>query len=147
VSNLIGEGKTELVWQLLRRILYSALWAVTPMLLLFALFPHQCLRIYTNNIPLINSSIDVIYVMCIASFFQIPAFIMFNSVSGTGAVKMTVLIETVNLFLYSIFVWLVIIKMRPTPAVAWMGEILYQVTMMIFCLIYLMSGKWKNNKL
>ena len=75
------------------------------------------------------------------------AFIMFNAVSGTGAVKMTVLIESVTLFLYTVFVWLVIIRMRPSPAVAWVGEIQYQVVVLILCSLYLMSGKWKDKKL
>ena len=72
---------------------------------------------------------------------------MFNAVSGTGSIKTTVVIEFINLFLYVLFVWLIIIKQRPTPAVAWSSEILYQLTIAASCLIFLLSGKWKNKKL
>ena len=85
--------------------------------------------------------------MCAASFLQIGAFVLFNSMSGTGAVKMTVLIESVTLFVYCIFVWMVIIRMRPTPAVAWGAEILYQGIMIVLCLIYMLRGNWKNKAL
>ena len=98
-------------------------------------------------IALIADSVNVVYVMCAASFFQIAAFVLFNAVSGTGAVKMTVLIESVTLFLYTVFVWLVIIRLRPSPAIAWVGEIQYQIVVLILCSLYLMSGKWKNKKL
>ena len=146
VSNIIGEGYINQVWRLLNKIILSALVIVTPMLIIFAIFPTLCLRIYTDNHQLISDSVNVLHVMCISSFFQIIAFILFNAVSGTGAVRMTVLIEFIVLFLYTIYVWLVIIQQRPTPAIAWCGEILYQVVMVIFCYTYLVFGNWKNKK-
>ena len=147
VSNLIGEGKTHQVWHLIRKILFLAYTSVTPMLIIFSFFPELCLGIYTDNTSLISASVSVIYVMCAASFLQIGAFVLFNSMSGTGAVKMTVLIESVTLFVYCIFVWMVIIRMRPTPAVAWGAEILYQGIMIVLCLIYMLRGNWKNKAL
>ena len=53
----------------------------------------------------------------------------------------------VNLFLYVVFVWLVILKLRPTPAVAWSSEILYQSTTILLSLLYLTFGKWRQKKL
>ena len=147
VSNLIGENKTDQVFRLLRKVLLMAFAAVTPMLLLFVFFPELCLRIYTDNTALVAASVDVVYVMCCATFLQIAAFVLFNAVSGTGAVKTTVLIESVTLFLYSVFVWLVILRMRPSPAVAWMGEILYQGVIIVLCSFFLAFGNWKHKKL
>ena len=69
--------------------------------------------------------------MCIGSFIQIGAFILFNAVSGTGAVKVTVFVECISLFVYAVFVWFVIVMQRPTPAVAWTAEIVYQVVVAI----------------
>ena len=146
-SNLIGADKTSQVWRLFRKIYLSCAVIVLPMLIIFSLFPEAMLRIYTDNTALIRDSINVVYVMNIASFIQIPAFILFNTVSGTGAVKTTVFIEFVNLAIYVVFVWLIIIKMRSTPAVAWSVEIIYQLTACIFCLLYMLSGKWKDKKL
>ena len=93
------------------------------------------------------ASVDVIYVMCIGCFIQIGAFIMFNAVSGTGAVKITVLVECISLFIYANFVWFVIAMQRPTPAVAWVAEIVYQVVVAILCLSYLCFGNWRNKKI
>ena len=147
VSNIIGEGKCDQVGRLICKVMVLSHIITVPMLAFMALFPELCLQIYTDNTSLIADTVNVVYVMCIASGFQISAFIMFNSVSGTGAVKMTVLIESITLFLYAVFVWLVIIRMRPTPAVAWGGEIQYQVVVLILCFWYLLSGKWKDKKL
>ena len=147
VSNLIGEGKTPQVGRLLRKLLTAGFICVTPVLAVYVLFPELCLRIYTDNHELIAASVNVTYIMCIASFIQIAAFILFNAVSGTGAIKMTVVIETVNLVLYFLFVWLVIIRQRPTPAVAWSAEIMYQGVTALLCILFLLYGKWQNKKL
>jgi hypothetical protein len=64
-----------------------------------------------------------------------------------GAIKTTVFIEFVNLFIYTIFVWLVVIRQKPTPAIAWTAEILYQAITLLFCLAYLLWGNWRSKKL
>lgn len=147
VSNLIGEGKTEQVWRLLNKVLLTAFIVVTPLLVFFSVFPELTLRVYTDNIELIQSSINVMYVMSISTFMQIAAFILFNTVSGTGAVKMTAFIETVTLLIYIVFVFIIIVKNHPSPAMAWTVEIIYQGFSAIFCLLYLLSGKWRNRQL
>ena len=96
---------------------------------------------------LIASSVNAVYVMCLASSLQIAAFVLFNAMSGTGAIKTTVAIEFVNLFLYVVFVWLVILKLRPSPAVAWSSELVYQTTTILLSLLYLTFGKWRQKKL
>jgi hypothetical protein len=58
-----------------------------------------------------------------------------------------VFIEFVNLAVYLLFVWLVVIRMRPSPAVTWNSEVVYQTVTALFCLFYLLSGKWKKLKL
>jgi hypothetical protein len=60
---------------------------------------------------------------------------------------MTVAIETLNLVLYAIFVWFVIIKSRPSPAVAWSAEIMYQGVTAVLSFLFLFYGKWQNRKL
>ncbi|MBR2873194.1 MAG: MATE family efflux transporter [Lentisphaeria bacterium] len=147
VSNLIGEGKISQVWRLVNKIMVSAVLLVTPLLLFYVIFPELSLRIYTDNPELISASIDVTYVMSCASFIQIFAFILFNTVSGTGAVKTTVAIEFINLIFYAVFVWFVIVKCRPTPAVAWSTEIMYQGITALLSLLFLLYGKWQNKKL
>ena len=146
-SNLIGADRSSQIWRLIGKITFACTVIVLPMLIIFSLFPESILRIYTNNYDLIKDSVNVIYIMNIASFIQIGAFILFNAVSGTGAVKTTVIIETVNLAIYTVCVWLLVIKMRSTPAIAWTVEIIYQGTCILFCLAYMLSGKWKNKKL
>lgn len=147
VSNLIGEGKTNQVWRLLGKVMLTAFVIVTPLLIFFSAFPELTLRVYTDNADLIQASINVMYVMSMSTFLQISAFILFNTVSGTGAVKMTAFIETVTLLIYVVFVWFIIIRNHPSPAMAWTVEIIYQGFSTIFCLLYLLSGKWKNRQL
>lgn len=147
ISNLMGEGKAHLVWRLIRKVLAFAFAVVTPFLLFYVLFPELTLRIYTNNTALIRDSIPMMYVMSAAAFLQIAAFILFNAVSGTGAIRPAVTIEFCNLFLYVLMVWIGILRMRPSPAMAWSVEIYYQALTILFCMLYLLLGKWKEKKL
>lgn len=147
ISNLLGQNKPEQVKRLILKMLASGVVTVVPLLLFFALFPELNLRLYTDNADLIKASVDIIYVMCISTFIQIFAFIFFNAVSGTGAVRMTVIIEAVTLMIYTLFVWVFIIRMRVSPAQAWCAEIIYQTVTVVLCLCYLVSGKWQNKRL
>ena len=85
--------------------------------------------------------------MCIATFLQIAAFILFNSVSGTGAVRMVVFIESLTLAIYTVYVYVAIMVYRVSPAMAWTAEILYQAVTIILCLSYLASNRWRNKQL
>ena len=147
VSNLIGENKTSQVWRLINKLLLSAQIFTLPLLLCYVLFPELCLRVYTDNPDLIAASVDVTYVMCAASFIQIAGFVLFNAVAGTGAIKTTVVIEFINLLVYIIFVWFIILQRRPSPAVAWSVEIIYQGVAAILSLLFLLYGKWQGKKL
>jgi Na+-driven multidrug efflux pump len=96
---------------------------------------------------LIKASVNVTYVMCVASFIQIIGFVLFNAVSGTGAVKTTFAIEFINLIFYIVFVWFIILKQRPSPAVAWSAEIMYQGITLLLSLLFLLFGKWQSKKI
>ena len=147
VSNLIGEGKNAQVWPLVRKLLLCALLCVTPLLLFYAVFPELSLRIYTDNRDLTAFSVNVTYVMCAASFIQIIAFVLFNAVSGTGAIKATFAIEFIDLIFYIVFVWFIIVKQRPSPAGAWSVEIMYQIIKLTLSFFFLLFGKWQSKKL
>lgn len=147
VSNLIGENKSDQVWRLINKLLLSAFVFVMPLLVFYAVFPELSLRIYTDNTALIKDSVNATYIMCAASFIQIFAFILFNAVSGTGSVKTMVLIEFINLAIYTFFVWWIIIKNTPTTAEAWSVEIIYQATTALLCGAFMLSGRWRNKKL
>lgn len=147
VSNLIGENRIDQVWRLINRMLRISFLFSMPLLIVYAVFPELCLRIYTDDAGLIAATVNAVYVMCLGCIVQTATHILFNAVSGSGAVKTVVVIESITLFLYVIFVWIVIIEMRSTPAVAWTSEIFYQVLTTILCLLYLLSGNWRNRKL
>ena len=147
VSNLLGEEKADQVWRLINKIQLLAYAIVIPILLIYTLFPELCLRIYTDNSELISASVNTVYVMSAASFIQCGAYILFNSVSGTGAVKVTVVIEFLNLLLYLLFVWLIVVKLHPSAAQAWSIEIIYQAITALLSFLYLFYGSWRNKKI
>lgn len=146
-GNLIGAGRGEQIWRLTGKTMVCSLVIVLPLLFVFAVFPETVLRIYTDNSDLIADSIGVMYVTCVCGIIQLGATIMLYIVSGTGAVKMVAFAEMVALFFYALYVWQVIIVRRASPAAAWAAEIVYLVFLGISCLLYMISGRWRNKKI
>ena len=66
-GNLIGAEKVDQVWRLIGKISLACTAIVLPMLIIFSIFPQETLRIYTDNHELIKASVNVVYVMNIAS--------------------------------------------------------------------------------
>ena len=75
VSNLIGEGHTDSVPRLIRRVIKLAYIPVTILAVLFAIFPEHVLRIYTDMPDLISDSVPSLFVLCFSYLFTCPAMI------------------------------------------------------------------------
>ena len=93
VSNLIGEGHTDSVPRLIRRVIKLAYIPVTILAVLFAIFPEHVLRIYTDMPDLISDSVPSLFVLCFSYLFTCPALICFNAVSGTGNTRTAFVLE------------------------------------------------------
>jgi Na+-driven multidrug efflux pump len=112
------------------------------------LFPRFILKLYTDEISIIDESLPVMYVTLAALLIFSISIIVFQSIVGIGATKITLIAEMVCVFLYMIYTYACVFIWKSSLAMAWGGELLYWVVMLILCLLYLRSGKWKQlNKL
>lgn len=147
VSNLIGEGHTDSVPRLIRRVIKLAYIPVTILAVLFAIFPEHVLRIYTDMPDLISDSVPSLFVLCFSYLFTCPALICFNAVSGTGNTRTAFVLEMSALVIYIVFCAVVIAWAKADVAVCWLAEIAYGLSMLVICGLYLWSNRWKGTRI
>jgi Na+-driven multidrug efflux pump len=144
VSNMIGEGHTEKVMSLIKRILKISYGIMTVMIILIFLFPEVIARIYTDIPSLIKASVPSVLVMTSAYFLNVGGQIYFQAVSGTGNTKTAFRLEMIALIAYMIYCTVIIGIMKLDVAVCWTAEHVYGLALFICSWIYMRSGRWKN---
>lgn len=144
VSNIIGQGKKELVFELVWRIIRISSGLSLLLAAIINIFPSSLLAIYGQDQAFIEAGIPVFRVVTAAMVLMSFAVIWVNAVTGTGSSRVTFLIELVTIVLYCLYVWLVLEKLFLSITIGWMSEWLYWLTMFGLSWWYMRSGKWKS---
>lgn len=146
VSNLIGEGKSEKVTGVIRKVSMLNGMLIGILAGIAALLPRLIIRIYTSDISLINDTVPVLYVIIITLFLFSYSSILFNGVSGTARTEIALLIEVITIGIYLVAAWLLVVVWNLPIHLVWTAEIVYFVIMGILSYYYLRSGLWKISK-
>lgn len=132
---------------LYKRITKMCYTFILPLCVLIALFPTAILRIYTDNNELITSSVLTLFVMLSSQILNVPSFILFNTVSGTGNTKSGLAIDLVALALYITYIILVIDILKANVAICWTADHAYAIFMFILAYIYMKKARWQTKRL
>ncbi len=146
-SNLIGQDKKDEVLSLLKKIVSLSLLITSVMILFNILFPSFILGITTSDSLLIHDSKGSFYVVCGAMILFCTSFVLFSGVSGTGNTKIAMYMETGNIFIYLIYVYICAQIIRARIEWIWAVEILYWLLMGIFSYVYIRGNHWKKIRL
>lgn len=146
VSNLIGEGKSELVLKLVFRIMTLSMLCTSVMLLLNIFVPEQMILLFTNDLSMVDEAMPVMWVISGSVFFFASAFIYFHAVTGTGKTGASLLIETVNVLIYLIGAHIIANVLHESLAMVWASEFIYFTFLGLASFFYLKYGNWKNAK-
>ena|SRR5437867_6765386 len=144
VSNIIGQGKHDQVHPLILKIITVSTGVSFIICTLINLFPQILLSVFGQNEGFTEHAIPVVRVVTIAMLLMSFSTIWLNAVTGTGNSRMTLLIETVTITLYCIYIYLVLEKFFLAISYGWMSEWLYWVSLFVFSWLYMRSGKWKT---
>ena len=147
VSNMIGEGHTEKVMSLVKRILKLSYGILCIMITLICIFPEVIARIYTDIPDLIQASAPAIIVMTSSYLLNVGGQVFFQAVSGTGSTKTAFKLEMVALVVYMIYCTVIIGILKLDVAICWTAEHVYAVVLLLCSWIYMRSGRWKNRKI
>lgn len=147
VSNTIGAGRRDEVPGLLRKVSLVSLGVMLCIIAVASAFPHALIHIYTDNASLIDDTVVPLYVLMSALPFYSVGMVLFNAVSGTGNTRTALVFEIITLVFYMAYMWLIIVHLRSSVALAWTTEHVYWGFLMVFSLIYLRSGRWKDKQI
>lgn len=141
-SNLIGRGRWAEVPGLIRQHIRLAYLFVVPLGVLFAVFPHVILSIYTDMADLREAAVPSMWMMCATYLLLVPANVYFQSVSGTGNTRTALGLELSSLVIYTAYITWIILFLRLDVALCWSADLVYGVFILLFCWLYIRRGKW-----
>ena len=142
VSNLIGAGKDrEVLPTIFRTIKFGAIPYYTCFILM-CVFPELIIRIYTDNIGLIERAIAPFYAMLVPYVFALPALIYFYAICGTGKTKIALWVEILSSVIYVISIRLVVTIFDMGLTWSWSTEFYYYLVMFPLSYWYMKRKKW-----
>lgn len=146
VSFSIGEGRTEAVMPLLKRITIMSILASLPFILLNSIFPEWVIGLSLGNAnqSLLDDCIPTLHIISAALFCFSIAMTWFSGVSGSGNTRMALWIETISILIYCLIAWFLGIFLRSRVEVIWLTEPLYFLILSLVSIVYMRSGKWKG---
>lgn len=143
-SNIIGQGKSDKVFYLLKKVVGVNFSISVIMCLALVLFPTAIIGIYTDDVNLIKSSMEIVPVIIVASLLFSVALIIILTVTGTGSSRFALFMELVSISIYLIYAFLTAKVYMSSLKVVWAAEILYWLSAIILGMLFLKFGKWKK---
>jgi len=147
VSNIIGQGRQEEVLPLLRRIAGISFLVSACVFITLNIEPKLFLSIYGQGDEFIEEGIPVIRIVSIALLLMSIGTVWLNAVTGTGNTIVNLVIESITIVLYIIYVYLTLEYWNLSIVWGWGSEWLYWTSMFGMSFLYLRSGRWKNKNI
>ncbi len=146
VSNVIGQQKEEEVIPLINRIAVLSLACSAILTVMLNIDPRTFLMFYRQDDQFIAEAIPVIRVISLALVMMSFSSVWLNSVTGTGNTVVNLIIESITLTVYCIYVYLVLETWNMSITWGWGSEMVYWVGMFSMSFGYMKSGRWKKKK-
>lgn len=147
ISNQMGSGHTDRVLPTCGYATVLCTACLLPLMLFAFVYPELILRVYTDNLELIDQGVPSLRVLTSALFLAIPSCIFFNAVSGTGNTRHAMWMDIVAFVIYTVYVYVVIVKLKVDVALCWTSEHMYWLPLLLLSAVYLRSGKWKLKRI
>lgn len=147
VSNVIGQGKKEIVITLINKIAYLSIGFTGIVALLVNLFPENYLSIYGQSEEFIRAGTPVLRLVAAIMVLMSVSSIWLNAVTGTGNSRITFFIEVAGIIVYCIYVYFVLEVKRLSIFWGWSSELLYWSCMLVLSFFYIRSGRWRLKKI
>jgi len=146
VSNLIGQGNSNLVMPLIRKVIWLAILTNIVIVQSIVFFPEEIMSLFSEKQDFIVKALPSLQVISAAIFFLSVGGAFFSGVSGTGNTRVSLLIEIVSISVYLSFAFYIILDLQVPLEIAWCSEFVYFTLMGIISFLYLKSGKWKGKQ-
>lgn len=147
VSNIIGQGRTEEVLPLIRKVVRLSLGISLFLFVVINVFPVFFLSFYGQDQAFIEEAIPVVRIVSLALVMMSFGTIWLNAVTGTGNSKVNLMIELVTIVVYCVYVYVVLEYLYLPITWGWASEWVYWISMFSMAFLYMKSGKWKGKQI
>jgi MATE family multidrug resistance protein len=147
VSNIIGQGKEDEVIPLIRKVVKLSFSISFLLFVLLNTFPKLFLSFYGQGDDFIYDAVPVLRIVSLALLMMSFGTIWLNSVTGTGNTKVNLVIESITLTIYIVYVYLVLEYWHLSIVWGWGSEWVYWISMFTLAFSYMRSGKWVGKKI
>lgn len=147
VSNAIGAGHTDQVIPVISKIARLSFYIMVVFAGIVCISPESILSIYTNDPLLLADSVPSVYVILLAMLVCSVSNVVFNGVSGTGNTRSALLIEGVTLVFYTLYVYIVGMRLHLPVYICFGVEFCYYTGLLVLSMIYLKKASWQNKKI
>lgn len=147
VSNLIGQGRTEELKKLVKRVILLSLATSTLLMIIVILFPGIVLSLVNQDTTLVQDSVPSLMIVSTASLIFSVAAILLSTVSGSGNTSDSLKIEGFSVLFYLSYVITVTIVLKASIEIAWISEFIYWTSVGLLSLYYLNKKGWQGAKL
>jgi putative MATE family efflux protein len=144
VSNVIGEGKPNLVIPIIKKVALMNFVLIGIVVLISAFFPRFLISAYTADPELISQTVPAFYVVLSALLLFSFASILFNGVSGTANTATALWIELTTIVVYLSLAWVLASQLKLSVALVWTSEYVYFLVLSLLSYLYLKSGNWRK---
>ena len=144
VSNIIGQGKQDRVWLLVRKIMRLSVGSAVVIAILINLFPQWLFSLYGQSGEFVAQAVPVVRVLSVAIVMMSVSVVFLNSVTGSGNSRVSLMIELFAIVLYCLYIYLALDKFFLSITYGWLSEWLYWICLFLPSFLYMKSGKWKN---
>ncbi len=135
-SNLIGSGHGDGIFRLCGRVIRLGYAIGFPLIVLVLCMYRPIMGIYTDNAGLIQIARWPFAVMLLDYIFALPGYVLMNTVTGTGATRMTFIFQLTTIAAYQIYLWS-ISSLSTSLSVFWTAEYLYVILLGVQSFVYL----------
>ncbi|MCG9910312.1 MAG: MATE family efflux transporter [Flavobacteriales bacterium] len=142
VSNLIGQGREEDVYGLVKKILKMSVGTLLFLSVFLYLFLKPGLMLFTEDSSLAEEASRTDWILAAALVMMAFSYVMFSVISGTGKTMASLMVEASGLVIYIGYTFMVTVFYPQDITGIWFSEIVYMFFWGLFSVFYL----WKWDK-
>lgn len=147
VGNTIGKGNIGDVIPLIRRICVLSVGVSMIIMLVILYDPAYWTSLFLQKTPkLVPDVLPALKVVLAALPILSVSGITFSAISGTGNTKAALILESLALVIYSIYMYWIVLVQQASTAVCWTVEYVYWGCLLISSVLYLKYAKWQDKK-
>ncbi|MDX9941633.1 MAG: MATE family efflux transporter [Bacteroidales bacterium] len=144
VSNIIGQGKSDEVMPMIKKIMTISFIANLLLIQVLIFFPRTVISFFTQSPELVEATLPLLRVITLSLTVFSVSMIIFSALSGTGKTGTALRIEVISIILYLLFAFILAVGFDAPASGVWFVEVLYFTVIGVFAYIFLKRGTWKE---